>query len=381
MTTRSYYCSMKFKYLKIDLESKTTYTCHAADPHPVDFAWLDKHPGELFNNPINVGERQMMLSNQRNPSCERNCWHAEDRGATSPRMFQNGAERTHINILAQPETIDLTIGADCNLTCTYCCKEFSSAWRRDVVNTGDYPGNNQRYTADSKDKVLLSISQHNLKTTKHYQALLDEIKLAAPGLRKLNVTGGEPFLDNYLVDTIKSLTLNDAIIEIYTGLGVNIKRFERILDELQGLPVVVIVSAESIGSLLEFNRYGINWADFCSKINLLQQKRIKFKFQSTISNLTVTGYSDFIKYFGSNEIITTFAYQPSMMSPYVLDPESKLIIQDQQVPASVIKSIAATPTEEQRINTKNFLLEFTRRRPSLNLSVFPTTFLNWLGIS
>lgn len=371
---------MKFKYLKIDLESKTTYTCHAADPHSVDFAWLDKNPGELFNNPINVGERQMMLSNQRNSSCERNCWHAEDRGATSPRMFQNGAERTHINIVTQPETIDLTIGADCNLTCTYCCKEFSSAWRRDVVNGGNYPGSDDRYSANAKDRVLLAISQGDLKHTKHYRILMDEIKLAAPGLRKLTVTGGEPFLDNELVDTLKTLTLNNAVIDIYTGLGVNIKRFGRILDQIQGLPVVLIVSAESIGPMLEFNRYGVKWQDFCAKIEMLRTKNIKFRFQSTISNLTAVGYSDFIKHFSNDEIITSFAYQPSMMAPYVLDPETKVIIREQSVPQSVIDSIAAEPSEEQRVNIKNFLLEFTRRRTDLSLSIFPTSFINWLGL-
>lgn len=371
---------MKFKYLKIDLESKTTYTCHAADPHSVDFEWLAKKPGELFNNPINVGERQMMLSNQRNPSCERNCWHAEDRGATSPRMFQNGTERTHTNIVAQPETIDLTIGADCNLTCTYCCKEFSSAWRRDVVNTGDYPGGDSRYSANTKDRVLLAISQNDLKHTKHYQILMDEIKLAAPALRKLTVTGGEPFLDNDLIKTLATLTLNNAVIDIYTGLGVNIKRFKRILDQLQGLPVVLIVSAESVGPMLEFNRYGVKWADFCAKIELLRKMNIKFRFQSTISNLTAIGYSDFIKHFNNDEIITSFAYQPSMMSPYVLDPETKLVIRNQQVPQSVIDSIAAEPSEEQRVNIKNFLLEFTRRRTDLSLSIFPTSFINWLGL-
>jgi hypothetical protein len=69
---RDYYCSMKFKFLKIDLESTTTYNCHAASPHSVDFNWLKNNPGNLFNTNVNVAERQMMLENKRNSSCEQN---------------------------------------------------------------------------------------------------------------------------------------------------------------------------------------------------------------------------------------------------------------------------------------------------------------------
>jgi organic radical activating enzyme len=370
---------MKFKYLKIDLESKTTYTCHAAEPHTVDFVWLSENRGELFNNPINVGERQQMLSNQRNSSCERNCWAAEDRGAVSPRMFQDGIEQTHTKVVTAPETIDLTIGADCNLTCTYCCKEFSSAWRRDIADNGQYHLG-ERFALSSKDKLLLAIKQPVLKQTHHYQLLLDEIKYAAPGLRKLTVTGGEPFLDNGLIDTIKSLPLGDAVIDIYTGLGVSVSRFSRIVEELQGLPVVVIVSAETIGKMLEFNRYGIRWDEFQQMIELLRQKNIKFRFQSTISNLTIHGHSEFLKYFGDDEIVTSLAYQPVMMSPWVLDPDSKEVISKQAVPRLIKDSIVSEPTEEQRADIRNFLIEFTRRRTDLSLSIFPESFLKWLGL-
>ena len=138
MTNRDYYCSMKFKFLKIDLPSKTIYNCHAAAPHRIDFDWLEENPGNLFNTPVNVYEREQMLRNERNKSCEQNCWIAEDAGAVSPRINQNGIEQTHTDPVTDPEIIDLTIGIDCNLTCSYCCKEYSNSWRRDIINNGNY---------------------------------------------------------------------------------------------------------------------------------------------------------------------------------------------------------------------------------------------------
>ena len=388
MTDRSYYCSMKFKYLKIDLESKTTYTCHAAKSHDVDFVWLNKNPGELFNNDINILEREMMLRNERNASCEQNCWKAEDVGAISPRIYQNGIEQTHAETRTSPEIIDLTIGGDCNLTCSYCCKEFSSAWRRDVINNGDYPLNDLRFKANIKDRVLLKISQRELKNTPQYQTLLNEIQLASPTLKTLTVTGGEPFLDNSLVDIITTLKLpSSSTVEIYTGLGVDYTRFTKITESLKQLSnVLIIVSAESIGEFLEFNRYGSRWEDFKKKIILLQENNINFRFHCTITNLTLFGFKQFFDYFANERIVVTYAYQPIMMAPYVLDTISKQNIQKDietlptYIKDPILKSMATEPLEQERTAIGVFLKEFVRRRPDISMSIFPQSFLNWLEL-
>ena len=369
-----------------------TYNCHAAKPHPVNFIRLKDKPGQLFNTDVNVYERQQMLVNERNISCEQNCWSAEDRGATSPRIEQGGIERTHEQVITTPELIDLTINGDCNLTCSYCCKEFSSSWRRDVVTNGDYPLTNftdLQYTANNKDRALLEISQRNLKNTEQYQALLNEIRLLAPGLKRLTVTGGEPFLDNSLVEMLTELPLGkDTFIEIYTGLGVEYKRFERIVKQLEHLNnVLVVVSGENTGKFLEFNRYGNQYKDFVDKVTLLKQSKVKLVFQSTLSNLTIHDFHNFYKEYGNYEIWVTFAYQPTMMAPYVLDVDSKQKIKYniQTIPEKyqkmILNSIMAEPTEQQRINAAEFLREFVRRRPDLDLSIYPSTFLSWLGIN
>jgi organic radical activating enzyme len=390
MDDRDYYCSVKFKYLKIDLESKTTYNCHASRPHPVDFSWLSKNTGQIFNIPINVHERQQMLINERNSSCEQNCWPAEDAGAISPRLSQRGDIKSHTQPVILPEIIDLTIGGDCNLTCSYCSKEFSSAWRRDIANNGDYPLTSEleRFQLTNKDRILLNISQQQLKSTKQYQQLLTEIKLAAPTLKNLIITGGEPFLDNQLFDILSELNLStDARIEIYTGLGVSMSRFTAILSKLESIPnLVLIVSAENTKKFLEFNRYGVKWDEIIAKINLIKDKKINFKFNSTISNLTMFDFVNFYNTFKNEKIVLTFAYQPNMMMPYVIDNDSKEQIKQDilslpiEMQRAITHSIKETPTKDQKINTRIFLQEFTRRRPNLDINIFPKSFLTWIGL-
>jgi organic radical activating enzyme len=331
----------------------------------------------------------MMLKNQRNNSCEQNCWTAEDHGAISPRLSQKGDIRTHDQVFTSPETLDIATGSDCNLTCSYCCKEFSSAWRNDLANNGSYniTQADDRFQLTSMDRVLMKISQPELKKSKHYQTLLNEVRLMAPGLKNVIITGGEPFLDNQLVDTITQLSTN-AVIKIYTGLGVSGSRFKKIIDKIQNLPnVILIISAESTNKFFEFNRYGNLWDDFVLKIKYIKEKNINFQFHGTITNLTMFDFKNFVEYFSENFVFFAPAYQPHFMAPYVLDEHSKNIIRSdcKKLPeflrSQILKSIQATPTEQQKNNCKEFLIEFTNRRPDLSLTIFPPTFLQWLGLS
>ena len=389
MTDRDYYCSRKFKHIKIDLSSRTIYNCHAAAPHNIDFDWLEKNTGNLFNTAVNVYEREQMLRNERNKSCEQNCWAAEDAGSISPRITFKGSERTHTNTITDPEIIDLTIGSDCNLTCSYCCKEFSNSWRRDIINNGNYLLTNadDRFKGTAKDRVLLGVSQKQLKKSRYYQILLKEIECASSKLKKLVITGGEPLLDNQLLSILETLKLKtNAKIELYTGLGMSESRFKNMISKLQNVKNLLIkVSAENIQSHLEFNRYGIVWKDFQKKIELMKELNVPFHFHCTLTNLSLFGFNEFYNYYKNEKMDVTFAHQPRMMATYILDDSSKTAIKDsmkvlpKKLKDPIIKSIKNTPTELEKLNIKEFLLEFTKRR-QLTLEIFPKSFLEWLQL-
>jgi organic radical activating enzyme len=385
---RDYYCSYKFKYLKIDLVSNATYNCHAAKQHVIDFEWLTNNRGNVFNTNINIAERQMMLANQRNASCEENCWPLEDKGAVSPRLWQNGKIKTHTNVHTQPEILEIKLNDNCNLSCSYCCKEYSSAWRRDLDINGNYTidTGDTRYQLTSRDKIMIKVSQNEVKNTTQFQLLMDEIKSFAPVLKEIVITGGEPLLDNQLFDVLDAVSNSSAVINIYTGLGVDVKRFQRMLDKIKRIPTAMIsVSAECTHKFYEFNRYGNLWTEFLDKIELLKKSNIEFRFSTAISNLTVFGLADFIKYFVDQRIGLVFVHQPSMMASYVLDADSKQQIMQhiQSLPehyqTQIAQSIQADPSESQRQQMSEFLKEYVARR-NLDISIYPKSFLDWLGI-
>jgi organic radical activating enzyme len=387
---RNYYCSMKFKYLKIDLTSQTSYNCHAATPHKINFEWLRSNPGQLFNTEINVSERRMMLDNQRNSSCEQNCWKAEDIGAVSPRMYQHGIEQTHIDSVTTPEIIDITVNSECNLTCSYCCKEFSRSWRQDLITHGDYKivsVDDDRYSINKQDRLLELISQKEMHRSDKYQLLLAEIQLYAGTLKKIDITGGEPLLDNQLLTTLELLNLPTSCkINLYTGLGVEQKRFERIITRLSKIPNLHIkVSAEGIEKFAEFNRYGIQWKEFQQKINVLSQM-VDYSFHCTITNLTVMGFANFYQTYMDIPKVITFAYQPAFMATNVLDEHTKNHVQDQLscLPEhdfrKICQALAPATQELDRQALKDFLTRFIKYRKDINLSIFPKTFVDWMKL-
>jgi organic radical activating enzyme len=373
--------------MKIDAEKKLTYNCDPAMPQNIDFTWLEKNPGKLFNTPLVLDERQMMLENRRNSSCEQNCFKAEDVGAVSPRIIRQGYVKSHTNIVADPEMIDLTIGSDCNLTCSYCCKEYSSAWRNDLLANGDYStvkmGAN-RWTIDTRDLVISRNSQPVRTGAKHFQLLLDEMKLLSKTLKILVITGGEPFLNNSLLTIIEKVK-SVPDIKIFSGLGVDYKRFNQILDKLKKYSNVrIAISAETLGKMAEFNRYGINYDDFLRKLDLLEEKNIKYVFHSTLSNLTIFDFPNFYNRFKYLVEEYDLVYQPEFMSIYVIDPKSKDKIKEQLSATDffakdkIIQSLDLDPTQEQIRNLKMFLTEFTRRRSDLNIDIYPRSFLDWI---
>ena len=384
---RDYYCRQKFRALAIDPEKKTTYNCYTAQSQPIDVVWLKQNPGQLFNTDVNVSEREMMLNNTRNSSCEQSCWIPEDQGLLSTRMIDAGHARTHVDPHGSVETLNFITSSTCNLTCSYCCKEFSTAWSNDCEKNGEYQDlgqNAERYRYSKIDQILKKVSQAEKFNMSQYQLLLDEVALCADKLISFGISGGEPLLHNRFLDILQ-LMQRVPQIKIYTGLGVNIKRFETLLDKIKDYKnVVVSVSMENVGALHEFNRYGTKWADMTTKIELLKQSKVNTIFSSTLSNLSIFGFAEFYNQFESYQIRSDVVNSPSFMPLYVIDDASKQRIADDLASTTcdsrdeIIKSLSTVPSTEQRVQLQSFLRQFIDRRPDLNIDVFPKSFQTWV---
>jgi len=369
-----YYCSQKFWWLTVEPERRTMNSCCAATATKIDLSWLQTHPGQLFNTPELLQEREAMLNNEPVASCEDTCWSAERRGLPSRRTVMNCTDRTHTDIYATPRVLHINVGSDCNLTCSYCCKQYSTAWLRDIAEGGAY-FDNDRYSINANDRVVLELGQTVIKNSKAYRTVLNEVQ-RFQSVEQIEITGGEPFLYNGLPELVKSFK---GSVDIFTGLGVNSDRLQKILNDLPA-QTTFTVSAENTKSLYEFNRYGNTWDQFRRNLDMISQ-RFSYRFCSVLSNLTVHGLEDFQKDYSTNRDILNPCNDPDYLSASVLDAESKSQItqikykyHDQEIK----ETLAVDSTAEQKTKLKNYVTQFVNRR-SLSLNIFPENFIHWIN--
>lgn len=376
-----FYCSEKFTWLSLDFEKKLSYSCCKAQPDKIDMSWLKKNTGQIFNTDLLKSERQNMLENIPVASCNTACILPESQGLPSRRL-ERGQEKTHIDINATPETLNIILGSSCNLTCSYCCKQYSTAWMHDIKNNGEY-FDSDRFTILPIDRVLSKVSQKEHENTNDFSTLLDEVQ-SFDNLKKVYITGGEPFLYNRLFALLENIP-RSVEISIFTGLGVNHARLTNQINKIKHMTnLQIVVSAENIDNFYEFNRYGNSYKNFETNLQAIINFGLTVTFWSVVSNLTVFGLKDFANKYKHIDIIYDFCYDPDYLGVHVLDNDSKEELKKtfltSTIPSkdAIIQAMAIDHTNEQQQNFSMFIKEFARRR-NLDLQIFPNSMLQWLN--
>jgi organic radical activating enzyme len=373
--TKDFYCSQKFWWLSVDLEKLKTMSCCAATPAKINFDHINQHPGDLFNSPEMIAERQQMLLHQPVTSCASSCWIPESKSQVSRRISMKSHLPTHTATSTLPEVLHIIVGSDCNMTCIYCCKYYSSAWTRDINNHGAYSiaTIDDRYTLNDTDRVLMKLSQKDIKNNRFNDTLLNEIQqlVESSTLKEIVITGGEPFLYLGLEELISKLSGHGIAIKIYSGLGVNSDRFQKEIAKLSKFAEVqLIISVESTGRLYELLRYGNTWDQFEANIEILKQHDVPYSFYATVTNLALLDIDDFIEYAEDVEIVWSPCTDPDFFAVNLLDKITKSTLKNQMAHyppqlQEIIKNLSDVFVPAQKSNLGVYLKEFAQRRSIL----------------
>ncbi len=380
---RDYYCSQKFDWLEIRLYDGFVASCCKAQPSRLTVDFLAQDNLGYFNWPELTSERKMMLENQRVPGCEAGCWRLEDQGVVSRRL-QTSHRHYDVTRLSAPRTLNLVVTNTCSLTCSYCCKNFSSSWLQDILKHGDFDLANQgdRYQATTRDRVLWGMSQNDLDAAPVGDEIMKQIQQNINGVEEVIITGGEPLLYSQLETVLTQL--GDCKITLFTGLGVRESRLRSLIPVLERHQVRVKVSAENTGAWHEFNRYGGRYQEFWGNLEILRQ-HCQVEFWSVLSNLTVFDFGNFYSLHHPHSTITTdITADPDFLALNVLDPRSRDAIAEhlhRDCPASVSDPIITAMNqpcdESRRQNLQKFLQRFTASR-KLTMELFPQSFIEWI---
>jgi organic radical activating enzyme len=235
-------CYAKWKQVSLHLTTGMTNSCYHPPLHNIDVSLLADNPSALHNTPHKKDQRKIMLRNQRPAECQY-CWNMEDLGELSDRHYRSGEPWAAIDLDELtgdedviPSYVEVNFSNVCQLACSYCSPQFSSAWMDDIERNGAFPTSvpHNDLSHFQGRRRPIPVREHNPYLTAFWQWWPQ----LYPKLRHFRMTGGEPILDKntYRVfDYILSAPHPELHIDVTSNFSVPESIFDRYLNYVQKL--------------------------------------------------------------------------------------------------------------------------------------------------
>jgi len=353
------FCPAKWDELYVSFEMNYAYSCCKSKP-------------TRFNNNVLEfvsRERYAMLQGVQDPSCDY-CWTVEREGGRSLRHYHldkfAGNYADYTSNTAQPKLVQVSVGNECNLQCTYCNPKFSSLWEQDVRTT-PYKVFSDRffYAIDPKQPDVMDRNIEFLNT-------FDSIE-------QLSVIGGEPLFNKKFFQLISTTPARS--LSISTNLAVKREVLDKFIAHCDKFESVdVRVSIDATGAIAEFTRYGLDYNQFVDNLHYLvatAPAHVNISIGSVMSSITVRDLHNFGQFvvpllsgrvswqldYCHDPKIQSMATLPDKYKPDVLAAISELEkfdIKGLGMLKSVVASTAFSRILHQEL--KHFVNEFSTRK-------------------
>lgn len=221
----------------------------------------------VFNKTV-IEVRQSIIANERSPHCK-SCWDITDNGGISRRTQYSTHKDINwdtVDVMAPVEHIQVKFSRTCQLQCVYCGPWSSTTWQNNI--------------SDYKD-IKFWLSDNDTKAKTVLTEILDPSKL-----KTIQVSGGEPMLDEECITFLKELAfVPDRKMSIITNLSYGRAVMTKLLEIIAIHPTIKInASLDAIGENL--SRKYLNWDLWKSNFDILidnLQERIKHYPYSSIN--------------------------------------------------------------------------------------------------
>jgi len=296
------FCAAKWYNATIWLGSGMTTSCHHPPAHLVDKDKVSANSRLLHNTDQKKADRAQMLRGERPAGCEY-CWKIEDMGrdAVSDRVYKSKiypiealheAVKTPVDQDVNLRTLEIAFDRTCQLACSYCNPAFSSTWVNDIKKHGPYESlvsdgrNHFTHTHDSAQLYRFG------ETNPYIEAFFDwwETDLHQT-LQELRITGGEPLMSAHtwkLIDWFRdNRGRSSTCLAINSNLGPSVD-VHRLIHSVQGMPVEIYTSMESVGTQAEYIRDGVDYALWRQNVQALLDAGITVHCMCTINALCLT---------------------------------------------------------------------------------------------
>jgi len=270
-------CLAKWQQTSLHLTTGHTNSCYHPPLHRIDQDAIKHNPSALHNTYYKKQQREKMLRGERPSECSY-CWTVEDTGNLSDRHYRSGepwAADAFSEILAQdpmtwdvdPAYVEVNFSNVCNLRCSYCSPQFSSAWQKEINEHGAYPTSNRHNSPKffEGDRQIIPNRDVNPYLTAFWQWWPS----LYPKLKHFRMTGGEPILDKntYRVfDYVIANPKQDLHLNVTSNFSQDALLFDNYLDKVKQITrtdcvehFMQFVSIDTWGKQAEYIRDGLNF--------------------------------------------------------------------------------------------------------------------------
>lgn len=346
------FCLAKWHQLTLYLQTGFNHSCHHPSPHKVPLDELKQNYKALHNTQFKKQQMQLMLDGSRPAECEY-CWHAEDNGRISDRVYKSSsswARQRFDSVLEQrtadvnPAYLEISFSNVCNFKCAYCSPDLSSQWFEEIKTHGAYPTSLRYNNFEWLEKIGKIPIKHN-----DYNPYVEAFWKWWPELYKdlhtLRLTGGEPLLSKdtwKMLDYMEDNPNSNLVFAINTNLCVPDDLIDKLILKIQNLStkfkeVQFFTSGEALDKPAEYIRYGLEFDKWKKNLEkVLDNTDIIVAVMTTVNLTSVTTYADFIRFildlrgrynetveFNKVQFMTNFLRYPDFLSLNILDEDSK----------------------------------------------------------
>lgn len=265
------FCSAKWSQVLFNLQVGQRHNCCLGTWQHMDAKSLLKDPNKLFNDEVLFEERKNMLAGEKISGCKV-CWSAEEKGGYSDRQSKSSADwstkffeeknRTITGVV--PTYVEVSLGNKCQMMCTYCCVENSSAIAREAKDFGNYLFmSDENWIFTPLDDILTDESEENVYAKIFWEWFL----INHAQFQVLRFTGGEPLLSKWMdkfLDWIKHNPMGHAELAFNSNLSLPSSIITKFIQKLKDIPrshyksLSFFTSLDGWGPGAELARYGVN---------------------------------------------------------------------------------------------------------------------------
>jgi len=287
------FCIKPFDTLWINPNGSVCVCCKnnkiISDPEGNPYNITENSLGEVWMSEYLQTLRQQFIDDERPEDCKQ-CWDEEAAGIKSLRegttdyFFQTNSsidpdiliESKKNNPIIQE--LNLTLTNKCNLACRICTPFASSLWVKEAAVTKDK-------MLETKSRLFKHISIIDeiqiakLEEVKFKDDRLTELYDISKNLKKVYIYGGEPLINEEILEYLKKLVDDDLAKEITLVLNTNATIYKDSIIEMfsKFKEVEMFLSIDGIGKEYEYQRYPARYPSIERNIKRFAELKSPFK--------------------------------------------------------------------------------------------------------